>query len=153
MKTNKRAAVFTGLIALVAVVAITAFAQERERQGERARPEGGFGRGGEGGGFPGGGGFGQPGGQGGRPMGGMPGGGTAIAATQQYVYVVQGNQLFQFKAEGLTLAKRVELEGNRPQFGPGGPGGEGAGRRPGGDEAGRRPEGQRPPGGDRDRDK
>jgi hypothetical protein len=49
-------------------------------------------------------------------------GGTAIAATQQFVYVVQGNQLYQYKADGLQLVKRVELEMPPPPMPPGGGG-------------------------------
>ena len=52
----------------------------------------------------------QPGGFGGGGRMGMMGGGTsAIAATAEYVYVVQGNTLYQFSAKTLKLANKAEL--------------------------------------------
>ena len=92
--------------------------------------QGGFG--GQGGGFPGGGGQGGfpggPGGQGGGfpgggPMGMMrgPGGGASLTATDKYVYVLQGNMLYQYSVEGLKLTAKVQLP--QQQGGPGGPGG------------------------------
>ena len=81
---------------------------------------GGFG-GGQGG--PGGGGFG--GGQGGGMMRGMMGGGMqpVVTATERYVYVLRGDTLFQYSAEGLKLVAKATLPQDQRQGGPGGPGG------------------------------
>lgn len=62
----------------------------------------------------------QPGGfgGGGRMGMGMPmmGGGTpAIVATAEYVYVVQGNTLYQFSAKTLKLANKAELTSGNPR--------------------------------------
>ena len=83
---------------------------------------GGFG-GGQGG--PGGGGFG--GGQGGGMMRGMMGGGMqpVVTATERYVYVLRGDTLFQYSAEGLKLVAKATLPQDQRQGGPGGPGGPG----------------------------
>lgn len=56
----------------------------------------------------------QPGGQGygggmGMPMMGRMGGSAAIAATADYVYVVQGTTLYQFSAKTLKLENKAEL--------------------------------------------
>ncbi len=82
---------------------------------------GGFpgGQGGPGGGFggPGGGGF--PGGQGGfgggGMMRGMMGGGMqpVVTATERYVYVLRGDTLFQYSAEGLKLIAKATLPQDR----------------------------------------
>ncbi len=69
-----------------------------------------------------------------RGPGGMPllapaGGGVALAAHGDYVYVLRGNTLYQFAAEGLELVKKVTLEDDRP-MGPGRGPGMGPGRGP-----------------------
>ncbi|MGC4044920.1 MAG: hypothetical protein QM758_14090 [Armatimonas sp.] len=96
------------------------------RQGGQG--QGGFpgrpgGQGGFGGGFGGGQGGGFP---GGPPMGMMGmggGGGASITATDKYVYVLRGNTLYQFAAEGLKMLGKAELpQPPRPQ-GLGGQGG------------------------------
>ena len=83
-----------------------------------------------GGGFPGGqggpgGGFG--GGQGGGMMRGMMGGGMqpVVTATERYVYVLRGDTLFQYSAEGLKLVAKATLPQDENRRGPGGPGGPG----------------------------
>lgn len=84
---------------------------------------GGGGFGGPGGGFPGGqGGFG-----GGGMMRGMMGGGMqpVVTATERYVYVLRGDTLFQYSAEGLKLIAKATLPQDQRQGGPGGPGGPG----------------------------
>ena len=55
-------------------------------------------------------------------MGGMP----AIAATESYVYVVQGGTLYQFSAKTLKQVKKTQLEKTSPMpprqpMGPSGP--------------------------------
>ena len=91
---------------------------------------GGFpgGQGGPGGfGGPGGGGF--PGGQGGFGGGGMirgmMGGGMqpVVTATERYVYVLRGDTLFQYSAEGLKLIAKATLPQDENRRGPGGLGG------------------------------
>lgn len=52
----------------------------------------------------------------GRPFGMTFGGGGAMTANDKSVYVVQGNTLSQFRADGLALVKRVELESPRSAF-------------------------------------
>lgn len=91
--------------------------------------QGGFpGRPGGQGGFPGGpGGGGFPGGppMGGMGMMGMGGGGATMTATDKYVYVLRGNTLYQFAAEGLKLLGKAELpQPQRPQRPDGGAFGE-----------------------------
>ena len=54
-------------------------------------------------------------------------GGVAICANESYVYVVKGNTLYQFEADGLKLVERVALEENPPP--PRGPGQRRGGRR------------------------
>ena len=48
-------------------------------------------------------------GYGGGMMGGMMGGMPAIAASGDYVYVVQGNTLYQFSAKTLKLVNKAQL--------------------------------------------
>lgn len=95
---------------------------------------GGFPGGPGGGGFPGGqggpGGGGFPGGQGGfggGMMRGMMGGGMqpVVTATERYVYVLRGDTLFQYSAEGLKLIAKATLPQDENRRGPGGPGGPG----------------------------
>ena len=88
-------------------------------------PGGQGGPGGGGFGGPGGGGF--PGGQGGGMMRGMMGGGMqpVVTATERYVYVLRGDTLFQYSAEGLKLVAKATLPQDQRQGGPGGPGGPG----------------------------
>lgn len=68
------------------------------------------------------------------PGGGMMGGGMgmgmmgnmpAIAATSEYVYVVQGNMLYQYNAKTLKLANKEELPRPAPKMGAGDGGGMG----------------------------
>ncbi len=105
----------------VALTLIGMYAMERAQAQD---PQQGFPRpGGQGqGGFP------RPGGQGGGgfpggPMMGMGGGGGSVTATDKYVYVLRGNTLFQFAAEGLRLLGKAELPqpprpgGNNGAFG------------------------------------
>jgi hypothetical protein len=106
-----------GAAAGVALTLIGMYAMEQAQ----AQQDGQFGR-------PGGGGFQRPGGQGqggggfpGGPMMGMGGGGGSLTATDRYVYVLRGNTLYQFSADGLQLKARAEL----PQ--PPRPGGNGGG--------------------------
>lgn len=91
------------------------------RQG--GQQQGGFGPP-QGGGFPGGpGGGGFPGGgfPGGPMMGMGGGGGAAITATDKYVYVLRGNTLYQFAAEGLKMLGKAELpQQQRPRPDAGG---------------------------------
>ena len=89
--------------------------------GGQGGPGGGGFPGGQGG--PGGGGFG--GGQGGGMMRGMMGGGMqpVVTATERYVYVLRGDTLFQYSAEGLKLVAKATLPQDQRQGGPGGPGG------------------------------
>ena len=91
--------------------------------GGQGGPGGGGFPGGQGG--PGGGGFG--GGQGGGMMRGMMGGGMqpVVTATERYVYVLRGDTLFQYSAEGLKLVAKATLPQDQRQGGPGGPGGPG----------------------------
>jgi len=95
--------------------------------GGQGGPGGGGFPGGQGG--PGGGGFpGGQGGPGGGMMRGMMGGGMqpVVTATERYVYVLRGDTLFQYSAEGLKLIAKATLpqdENRRGQGGPGGPGG------------------------------
>ena len=88
-------------------------------------PGGQGGPGGGGFGGPGGGGF--PGGQGGGMMRGMMGGGMqpVVTATERYVYVLRGDTLYQYSAEGLKLIAKATLPQDQRQGGPGGPGGPG----------------------------
>lgn len=53
---------------------------------------------------------------GGPPMGGMMGGGpgAAITATDKYVYVLRGNWLYQFTADGLKQTAKAELPRPEP---------------------------------------
>ena len=85
---------------------------------------GGFpgGQGGPGGGFGGG-----QGGPGGGMMRGMMGGGMqpVVTATERYVYVLRGDTLFQYSAEGLKLVAKATLPQDQRQGGPGGPDGPG----------------------------
>ena len=96
--------------------------------GGQGGPGGGGFPGGQGG--PGGGGFGGgqggPGGGGGM-MRGMMGGGMqpVVTATERYVYVLRGDTLFQYSAEGLKLVAKATLPQDQRQGGPGGPGGPG----------------------------
>lgn len=98
--------------------------------GEFGQPPQGGGFPGGGQGFPGGGpGQGFPGGgpgQGFRGMGPMMGGGGAsVTATEKYVYVLRGDNLYQYSVDGLKLTAKAVLprpEPQRPpQDGPGGP--------------------------------
>jgi hypothetical protein len=52
----------------------------------------------------------------GGPAGfGLPGGGpVALAVQGDYLYVVRGNTLYQFRIPGMALAKKVTLEEERP---------------------------------------
>ena len=101
---------------------------------------GGFpgGQGGPGsGGFPGGqggpGGGGFPGGQGGGMMRGMMGGmQPVVTATERYVYVLRGDTLFQYSAEGLKLVAKTTLPQDENRQRPGGGGGFGGPGGPGG---------------------
>ena len=128
-------------IAVVAAVALfdasTALAQpEPPREGQAGAPHPGqpFPPQGEGE-FPprrqGPGGPGGQGGPGGFPgMGAMAGGGAALTAHGEFVFVVRGNTLYQFLAKDLKLVKKVTLS-DEPSFGPmGRPGGEPRGKRP-----------------------
>jgi hypothetical protein len=89
-----------------------------------------------GGGFPGGPGGGFGGGQGGGMMRGMMGGGMqpVVTATERYVYVLRGDTLFQYSAEGLKLVAKATLpqDENRQRPGGGGFGGPGGPGGPGG---------------------
>ncbi len=96
--------------------------------GGQGGPGGGGFPGGQGG--PGGGGFpGGQGGPGGGMMRGMMGGGMqpVVTATERYVYVLRGDTLFQYSAEGLKLIAKATLPQDDRQRGgggfPGGPGG------------------------------
>ena len=92
--------------------------------GGQGGPGGGGFPGGQGG--PGGGGFpGGQGGQGGGMMRGMMGGGMqpVVTATERYVYVLRGDTLFQYSAEGLKLVAKATLPQDQRQGGLGGPGG------------------------------
>lgn len=96
--------------------------------GGQGGPGGGGFPGGQGG--PGGGGFlGGQGGLGGGMMRGMMGGGMqpVVTATERYVYVLRGDTLFQYSAEGLKLIAKATLPQDDRQRGgggfPGGPGG------------------------------
>ena len=99
--------------------------------GGQGGPGGGGFPGGQGG--PGGGGFGGGqgglggGGFGGGMMRGMMGGGMqpVVTATERYVYVLRGDTLFQYSAEGLKLVAKATLPQDQRQGGPGGPGGPG----------------------------
>lgn len=100
------------------------------QQGQPGQQGGRPGFGGQGG--PGGGGF--PGGQGGPGGGfgggmmrGMMGGGMqpVVTATERYVYVLRGDTLFQYSAEGLKLVAKATLPQDENRRGPGGPGGPG----------------------------
>jgi hypothetical protein len=52
----------------------------------------------------------------------LPGsGGVAICATNNYVYVLSGNMLYQFNAEDLKLIRKAPIE-KEPRFQPGKPG-------------------------------
>lgn len=97
-------------------------AQTPNVQGQPGQQGGRPGFGGQGG--PGGG-FG--GGQGGGMMRGMMGGGMqpVVTATERYVYVLRGDTLFQYSAEGLKLVAKATLPQDQRQGGPGGPGGPG----------------------------
>jgi len=116
----------------------TLTAQQGGQQGGRpgfggqGGPGGGGFPGGQGG--PGGGGF--PGGQGGGMMRGMMGGGMqpVVTATERYVYVLRGDTLFQYSAEGLKLVAKATLpqDENRQRPGGGGFGGPGGPGGPGG---------------------
>lgn len=122
-------------MAVGSALTICAAATMQHAQAQRGGGQGGGGGfGGQGGGqgFPGGGGQGGfpggPGGQGGGfpgggPMGMMrgPGGGASLTATDKYVYVLQGNMLYQYSVDGLKLTAKVQLP--QQQGGPGGPGG------------------------------
>jgi len=96
-------------------------------------------------GGPGGRGFGPGGGMmpgmpGGMPMFAGARGSTALTARGDYVYVLRGNTLYQFLAEGLELVEKVTLEEDRPMGFGHGPG-MGPERRP---DRPRRPEGEPP---------
>ena len=116
-------------MAVGSALTICAAATMQHAQAQRQGGQGQGGFGGQGGGFPGGGGQGGfPGGQGGPggfggPMGMMrgPGGGASLTATDKYVYVLQGNMLYQYSVDGLKLTAKVQLP--QQQGGPGGPGG------------------------------
>jgi hypothetical protein len=66
-------------------------------------------------------------GQGGGMMR-MGGGSSSVAASGNYVYVVSGNTLYQFSADGLKLVTKTTL----PTASRGEGGGQGAGRGEGG---------------------
>jgi hypothetical protein len=111
----KRATFWSGALAGVIVALSGMYVMERAQAQDG---QGGFPRpGGQGGGFPGrpggGGQGGFPGGgggfPGGPPMMGMGGGGATMTATERYVYVLRGNTLYQFSAEGLKLLGKAEL--------------------------------------------
>jgi hypothetical protein len=91
-----------GIVIALSGVYVLEHAQAQNGQGGFPRPgQGGFGRPGggqQGGGFPGG----PP-----LMMGG--GGGTTMTATDKYVYVLRGNTLYQFAAEGLRMVGKAEL--------------------------------------------
>ena len=96
--------------------------------------QGGFPGGPGGGGFPGGqggpGGGGFPGGQGGPGGGmmrGMMGGGMqpVVTATERYVYVLRGDTLLQYSAEGLKLIAKATLPQDEMRQRPVGGGGFG----------------------------
>ena len=100
--------------------------------GGQGGPGGGFGggQGGPGGGFgggqggPGGGFGGGQGGPGGGFGGGMRMGGGAqpvVTATDKYVYVLRGETLFQYAAEGLKLVAKAQLPRDENQRGGGPP--------------------------------
>lgn len=57
-------------------------------------------------------------------------GGVALTAYGDYVYVLRGNTLYQFAADGLKLVNTVTLEEERPRGQQDGPRREPAGRRP-----------------------
>lgn len=86
-KVGTQILVVVGLAAVVVMVVLCAFAQSPERGREGEPPRGAF-------------------------MGWN--GGAAMAASKEFVYVVRGNQLLQFRADTLELVKRVELETSRP---------------------------------------
>ena len=114
MLLSKKRRITVGLIVLALVVAASAavlsksdpvVAQVPPGMGEGApqRPPGGF--------------------AGRAPMGpspmmgmgmGMMSGMPAIAATESYVYVVQGNTLYQFSAKTLKQVKKTQLEKTSP---------------------------------------
>ena len=101
--------------------------------GGQGGPGGGGFPGGQGG--PGGGGF--PGGQGGGMMRGMMGGmmggmQPVVTATERYVYVLRGDTLFQYSAEGLKLVAKATLPQDENRQRPGGGGGFGGPGGPGG---------------------
>jgi hypothetical protein len=60
-------------------------------------------------------------------MRGMMGGGMqpVVTATERYVYVLRGDTLFQYSAEGLKLIAKATLPQDENRRGPGGPGGPG----------------------------
>jgi hypothetical protein len=66
-------------------------------------------------------------------MRGMMGGGMqpVVTATERYVYVLRGDTLFQYSAEGLKLVAKATLPQDQRQGGPGG-GGFGGPGGPGG---------------------
>lgn len=70
------------------------------------------------------------------PLGSFQGmranGGGSVAASDKYVYVLRGDVLYQYTAEGLKPASQVSLpasNGNRERGGGDRNGGEGGGRR------------------------
>ena len=66
-------------------------------------------------------------GQGGMRMGG--GNGGSVAASGNFVYVLSGNTLYQFSADGLKLVAKTTLPTNDRRGGEDGSAGRGGGRR------------------------
>ena len=65
-----------------------------------------------------------PGGPGGGPPGQGGGGRATVKASGKFVYVLQGNTLYKYSADGLTLLEKTEVEGARPAPPPESPSGE-----------------------------
>ena len=130
--TNGKMLVALLVVALIVIAAAVAVSKTGTEVAQAPPGAGGYGvpPPGQGGMGPGPGGMGPGGpGQGGMGpgmRGGMMGGGMmmpqspAVTAAGEYVYVVQGNMLYQYNAKTLKLANKAELPRPTPPTGGGG---------------------------------